>query len=205
MKVPQTCEYIYEKLLNDLEDSILNDDKIIKLLKNNPSKGLSCAIDNYGPLVKTIALRILGYDNQQDLEECVSDVFVELWKSIKNYDENKGSLKNYIISIARFVSINTYNRKLIKEPLIPLEENEFELDTDLETETFKTINKEIIKETLNNMPHPDKEIFIRRYYLYESVKEIASYLNMNDKAVENRLYRGKEKLKAALINNGIIL
>lgn len=183
----------------------MNDDKIIKLLKYNPSKGLSLAIDTYGALVKTIAVRIIGYENQQDIEECVSDVFVELWKSIDNYDENKGKLKNYLISIARFVSINAYNRKLNKEQLIPLEENEFEFEMDLENETFKTINKEIIKTTLNNLSQPDKEIFIRRYYLYESVKEIASYLNINDKSVENKLYRGKEKLKTSLINNGIIL
>lgn len=184
---------------------MLNDDKIIKLLKQNPSKGLSIAIDVYGPLVKTIAVRILGYENSRDIEECVSDVFVELWKSIKNYDENKGMLKNYIISIARYISINAYNRKLDKNQLIPLEENDIDTELDLDNEAFKNINREIIKETLNSMPHPDKEIFIRRYYLYESVKEISSYLNLNDKAVENKLYRGKEKLKSALINNGIIL
>ncbi len=183
----------------------MNDDKIIKLLNHNPSRGLSLAIDTYGALVKTIAVRILGYENQQDIEECISDVFVELWKSIKNYDKNKGTLKNYIISIARYVSINAFNRKINKNQLIPLEENEIEAEHDLDDEAFKSVNKKIIKETLNGMPHPDKEIFIRRYYLYESVREIASKLNLNDKAVENKLYRGKEKLKSALINNGIIL
>lgn len=205
MKIIVLCEYINGKLLKSLEDVILNDDKIIKLLKQNPSKGLSCAIDTYGALVKTIAVRIIGYENQRDIEECVSDVFVELWKSIDNYDENKGILKNYIISIARFVSINAFKRKLNKEQLIPLEENELEFELDLENEVFKTINKDIIKETLNSLPQPDRDIFIRRYYLYESIKEIASSLNLNDKAVENKLYRGKDKLKTSLINNGIIL
>lgn len=183
----------------------MNDQKLIKLIKTNPSKGLSKAIELYGPLVKTIVVRIIGYENKQDVEECVSDVFVELWKSIYKFNSDKGLLKNYLISIARHVAINTFNRKLIKHEVIPLEEDDLELELDLTNEVSKIINKNIIKETLENLPQPDKDIFIRRYYLFESVKEIAASLNLSPKAVENKLYRGKEKLKATLINKGIIL
>ena len=76
---------------------------------------------------------------------------------------------------------------------------------DLDNEVSKSINKEIIKDTIDNLPHPDKEIFIRRYYLFEPVKEIAEFLNLTPKTVENKLYRGKDKLRTALINKGIIL
>ncbi|MDF2677218.1 MAG: hypothetical protein K0Q97_1536 [Bacillota bacterium] len=182
----------------------MNDDKLVKLLKKNPSKGLSCAIDIYGALVKTIVTRILGYENQQDIEECVSDVFVELWKSINNFNKEKGIFKNYIISIARHISINTYNRKIKKNLATTLEED-LEFNIDLNDEVTKSINKKIIKDTLKNLPQPDKDIFIRRYYLYESVKDIAFSLDINPKTVENKLYRGKEVLKQALINNGIII
>ncbi|MFA9422380.1 MAG: sigma-70 family RNA polymerase sigma factor [Sedimentibacter sp.] len=183
----------------------MNDENLIKLLKNNPSKGLSCAIDVYGSLVKTIVVRIVGYENPQDVEECVSDVFIQLWKSVENYDYSKGMLKNYIISIARYVSINAIRGKKNKGELIPLEENSLELDFDVNNEVSNSINKKIIKDTIDSLPQPDKDIFLRRYYLYEAVKDIALSLNLNSKAVENKLYRGKEKLKTALINNGIIL
>jgi RNA polymerase sigma-70 factor (ECF subfamily) len=188
-----------------LKETVMNDAELVDLLKHNPSKGLELAVDKYSGLVKTIVVRIIGYDRQEDVEETVSDVFVELWKSIDNFDSEKGQLKNYIISIARFVSLNTYNRKILKHDLIPLEEDEFEFDVDLDNEVSKSINKEIIKVTIKSLPHPDKDIFIRRYYLFESVKEIAQNLNLTPKSVENKLYRGKEKLKAALIENGIII
>ena len=183
----------------------MNDENLIKLLKKNPSKGLSCAIEQYGGLVKTIAIRIIGYENQQDIEECVSDVFVELWKSINNYDKEKGILKNYIISIARFVCINKFRRQMNHREIIPLEESGLEQDFDMDDEVSSNINKKIIKETIYNLPQPDKDIFIRRYYLFEAVKDIAASLDLNAKAVENKLYRGKEKLKDALIENGIII
>ncbi len=183
----------------------MNDDKLIKLIKQRPSKGLVSAIEQYGALVKTIVVRIIGYENHQDVEEAVSDVFVELWKSINNFNSEKGSLKNYLTSISRHVGINTYKRKLIKHEIIPIEENDLEIEIDFENEISKSINKKIIKETIDNLPHPDKDIFIRRYYLFESIKEIAFSLNLNIKIVENKLYRGKLKLKNQLINNGIIL
>jgi RNA polymerase sigma-70 factor (ECF subfamily) len=186
-------------------EGMMNDDNLIKLLKKNPSRGLSCAIDQYGGLVKTIAVRIIGYENQQDIEECVSDVFVELWKSIDNYNKDKGILKNYIISIARFVCINKFKRKMNHTEIIPLEESGLELDFDMDDEVSAGINKKIIKDTIYSLPQPDKDIFVRRYYLYENVKDIADNLGLNAKMVENKLYRGKEKLKVALLENGIII
>jgi len=99
---------MYEKLLQEKD---MNDEKLVKLINHNPSKGLSAAIEQYGPLVKTVIVRIIGYDKHQDAEECVSDVFVELWKSIDNYNPDKGLFKNYIISIARHVGLNAYRRK----------------------------------------------------------------------------------------------
>lgn len=183
----------------------MNDEKIIHELKQNPSKGLESAVEAYSGLVKTIVVRILGYENRRDVEECISDVFVQLWKSIDNYDKSKGLFKNYIISIARYVSINTCKRKILRHELIPIEENDLELDLDLDNEVSKEINKKIIKDAIDDLPQPDKDIFIRRYYLYESIKEIAESLNLNTKAIENKLYRGKEKLRTVLINNGIIL
>ena len=181
----------------------MKDDKLVRLIKKRPNEGLNTAIDIYAPLVKTIVARIIGYENRRDIEECISDVFVELWKSIDNFDIKKGILKNYLISVSRNVAINYYRRKLNKQVLIPIEENELDLDFDIDNDLYANVNKTIIHDTLDEFGEPDREIFVRRYFLYESVNEIASNLNVNSKFVENKLYRGKVKLKEMLINKGI--
>jgi len=181
----------------------LKDDKLVKLIKNRPDEGLNKAIDIYAPLVKTIVARIIGFENKRDIEECISDVFVELWKSIDNFDNKKGILKNYLISVSRNVAINYYRRKLDKHELISIDENEIDLGFNLDNNLFDNLNKEIIQNTLNELGEPDRQIFIRRYYLYESVKEIANELKVNTKLVENKLFRGKAKLKEILVNKGI--
>ena len=45
---------------------------------------------------------------------------------------------------------------------------------------------------------PDREIFLRRYYLLQSVREIAAALGMSAGAVNVRLHRGRERLRRAL-------
>lgn len=182
----------------------MNDENLIRLLKSDLSKGISQAIDIYGGMVKTIVTRKLGSNNLQDIEECVSDVFVELWKSLDKYELDKGSLKNYIISITRFVSINKYNRYIKKENTIKLDES-FEDYINIENEVYNSINKNIVKDAINSLDYPDKEIFIRRYYLFETVKSIAENLELNMKFVENKLYRSKKTLKEILLDKGIIL
>lgn len=184
----------------------MNDEKLVTLIKHNPSKGMVAAIEQYGPLVKTVIVRIIGYEKQQDAEECVSDVFVELWKSIGNYNPDKGLLKNYIISIARHVGLNAYRRKIMKDELMPLDENLEDMDwPDMTNELSRTLNETIIKETIINLPYPDREIFLRRYYLFEPVKEIAASLELSPKAVENKLYRCKAGIREELLKKGIIL
>ncbi len=194
---------MYEKLLQEKD---MDDEKLVTLIKHNPSKGMAAAIEQYGPLVKTVIVRIIGYEKQQDAEECVSDVFVEIWKSIDNYNPDKGLLKNYIISIARHVGLNAYRRKIMTNELMPLDENLEDMDwPDMTNELSRTLNETIIRETINNLPYPDREIFLRRYYLFEPVKEIAASLELSPKAVENKLYRCKAGIRKELLNKGIIL
>lgn len=183
----------------------MDDKKLLKLLKRNPNDGIDKAIEIYAPLVKTIVIRILGSENKQDIEECISDIFVKLWKSIDRYDADKGSLKNYIISISRFTAIDYYRRIIKNYDLLSIEENEIDANINLDKEVSKNINKEIINKTLNELKEPDREIFIRRYFLYEPVKSIAEKLNLSTKLVENTLYRGKQKLKDILLQNRIIV
>lgn len=184
----------------------MEDYQLIELLRNNPSSGLLLAMKQYGGLARYILTQILGEDHKEDVEECLSDVFCELWKSIDRYDSSKGSLKNYIIGIARYKGIRLY-KKICKDQkhLIPIEENNLEMNLDLTHEVSQKINVKILNETLLELGEPDREIFIRRYFLFEKVKDIAVFLKLEPKTVENKLFRGKAKLKKALLERGITL
>ena len=58
----------------------ITDDALIKEIKEYPEQGLRKALGIYGGAVKTICGNILGRDKKSDIEECISEVFFQLWK-----------------------------------------------------------------------------------------------------------------------------
>ena len=53
-------------------------------------------------------------------------------------------------------------------------------------------------ETIKKLGEPDSEIFIRKYYLGESTKEISKVLKIKGNTIDKRVSRGLGKLKKLL-------
>jgi len=95
----------------------MKDDQLITLIKSNPQEGLSTTIDLYGGTVKWIILKILGNYDCQYIEECVSDVFVKLWKNLDNFDSTlnislKSYMKRFQNQIGRYLFLGTIFRSV---------------------------------------------------------------------------------------------
>lgn len=193
--------YMYEDLAR--REIRMEDSTIIFLLKNRPSEGLLEATNEYGGLVKAIVLKIL-LNSPEDVEECIADTFVALWKNVNSINLYKGSLKSYLACIARNTAINRYN-KLKREAVDYMEDKKHEISSDenIEDALLMRSDIEILQDLLKDMRQPDKEIFFRRYFLFERVKAIASRLGLTEKIVENKLFRGKKKLRKQLTERGV--
>ena len=64
-------------------------------------------------------------------------------------------------------------------------------------------DEEILHECIRDMAEPDRSIFIYRYFYGFKIKQIAKIIKLSQKKIENTLFRGKEKLRTALIKGGI--
>lgn len=182
------------------------DNQLILLIKSNPQEGLSKAMDLYGGSVKWIISKILGYSNSEDIEECMSDVFVKLWKNIDRFKaDNKTSLKSYLYGIARYTAIDYLRKSQASLEIVSLEENDIGFFVDFTDELARETNSRIIQEAVDSLPEPDRKIFILRYFLQQRINSIADSLSLSPKTIENKLYRGKKMLREALIERGIII
>lgn len=65
------------------------------------------------------------------------------------------------------------------------------------TEDFKfnENNYEDIHELINNMPTPEREIILLKYFEGFTLKEISHMLSMNENTVKTKLYRALELLR----------
>lgn len=182
------------------------DKEIIHLLKTDSSEGLRQAIAKYRGGVYAVCLRVLA-GRAMDAEECVADTFTRVWKAAQKgqVDENTDTFKGFIYSTARNTAITRY-KKLAREQTLPLEDAEYIMaDENVAELVVKKETSARLQKAILDMQEPDRQIFFRRYFLFESVKEIARQTGCTETQVKNRLYRAKPDLQASLKERGICL
>jgi RNA polymerase sigma-70 factor, ECF subfamily len=172
--------------------------KLMNALRSQCPSALEQLMDRYGNSVYGLVSRILaGIGQTEDMEECVSDVFLATWKRIEQYDAEKGSLRTWILLLAKYLALDA-RRKLLRQP--GMEEFIDKVSRGQSLEETVLTKEAMVEMTAwaNSLPDPDRTIFYRRYYYYESVEQIAIELKLTSKAVENRLYRLRKSLKSSL-------
>lgn len=174
----------------------MDDRKICKLLKTAPEQGLYELISKYDAYVRSITRRVLVNCNQ-DIEECVADTFIAIWKRKESIDTDLGSIKGLLACIARNTAINRYNH-LIKEKVIDIECESLAAEDEIESLIEDIYQNEVIALMLDILKDHHKEIFIRRHILMETINEISSDMKMDERQIRNSLYQSKIKLRNSL-------
>lgn len=185
-------------------DHPLADRRLAALLQNDPQRGLAAVIHRYGGAVRTVCASILEGAGPEEVEEAVSDSFLALWKELERYDPDR-PLSSWLYGIARRTALGR-RRALGRRPFPEeLPEELPEEGPDLTDLAAERENARLLRRAVEELPQPDREIFIRRYYLYQRVREIADRLGLPEKTVENRLFRGRQRLRRELMKGGVIL
>ncbi len=180
----------------------MEDSKIVQLLKNKPSDGLYEIIKKYRSFVAAITERILR-GNQQDVEECIDDTFLYVWKAAGAADNEISNLKGYLACTARNTAINRY-RQLARLNVVDIDDIDLAEENDMLLEFENKSNAIVLQELIATMGEPDREIMIRKYFLFEKIKDIAIQTNLDESQVKNRLYRTKQKLRKQLEERNVI-
>jgi len=165
---------------------------------------LTALMRKYAPMVTAVVSGMLGAGHKRDVEEVTADVFYQLWKANK-YDESDQGMRNLLLTIARRQAINRLHSIARKKEEIADDEM---LDAELcaaglwDDEISAACDREMIRAVIDGLPPPDNDIFVRRYYYCQSVKEIARAIRKTPKFVENRLYFAKKTVRERLLAAG---
>ncbi len=182
----------------------MNEETMIKKLRQQDSEALDEAIRKYTRLVSAIICNIAGDQlTAEDVEELTEDTFIAMWYNADKLEE--GKVKAYICQIAknktknRLRDNNKHSKVVSIENMSP--EDDFLLTDDIEE---KQISMTLF-EAIDEMGEPDREIILRKYYYYQNSKQIGEVMKMNAQTVRTKLYRAKDKLKKILSERGIII
>ena len=153
----------------------MEDKEIVLGLINGEQFALDDLSRTYGKLIYGVINKILyNFSEINDVDECFNDVLITIWRNIDCYDSTKGSLRNFLISVAKYKAID-YKRKINKRG-ISLELNEEIVYTEF-NESIEVDNEEFYM-LLKTLKEEDKNIFIKNNYSInkEEYKEFLQYL-----------------------------
>ena len=111
-------------------------------------------------------------------------------------------LKGFICCIAKNKAKNQLKSVSRHQNIVSIDEMDFEDSFNVPEKIDDKIISEALKNALDEIGDPDKEIIIRHYYYYQSSTVISEKMQMKSETVKSRIKRAKEKLKKILTERG---
>lgn len=176
----------------------------IQRLKNGKEDALDYIVDNYLTLIKGTIYKVLGPLKDEGLiEECINDVFLSVWRNANKFHGDDSEFKKWLYIISKFKAIDYY-RSRVKKAEEVLEAIEVVDKSSVEDDLITMENRSEIIELINSLKRIDRDIFILKFFLGYKSEDIAIKLNITKASVDNRIYRGKRKLKEKALNLEVI-
>ena len=162
----------------------MDDQKLIELYWMRDEDAIRETAVKYGKLCTYIAKNILK--NIEDCEECVNDAYLAVWNAIPTQRPNR---------FAAFISRITRNLDELGDCV----SNEYRVESEVEKRHIEqTINIFLGKQSAEK-----RNIFIRRYWHFDSIDSICKLTGFSQSKVKSILYEMRLKLRKYLESEGI--
>ncbi|MBR5410041.1 MAG: sigma-70 family RNA polymerase sigma factor [Clostridia bacterium] len=184
----------------------MNDREIRDLLFQRDEEALRRLTEGCGRLCRRLAFDVLG--STPDAEEVLDDALLQVWNTVPPADPP--SMKSYLMLIVRSRAIDRLRSRervrrgggqgtAVLEELADLLPDSAADGRDLPD---RLALKEALAGFLKSLDENERTLFLRRYWWFTPVKEIAAEENLSVGAVKMRLARTREKLRDHLRREG---
>ncbi|MBQ7474971.1 MAG: sigma-70 family RNA polymerase sigma factor [Clostridia bacterium] len=183
----------------------MDDSEIISLFEARDEDAIPALDAAYSAYLGKIAMNVLG--NREDAEECVNETFYRAW--IRIPPARPDNLKAYLGKITRELAIDAFRarksrRNTAGEYEKAVEElGIFSISDDATERTVEgVVLRDIIASFLKAVPERERNVFIRRYFFFDSVGDIGKMYGIVEPTVKVILFRMRNKLKKKLEKEG---
>lgn len=186
----------------------MEDKEILDLYFNRDETAISATAKKYGNYCYSVAYNILY--NKEDAEESVNDTYLGAWNSIPPHKPEV--LSSFLGKITRYVSLKRHRDKhaqkrgggelsLVYEELADCIPSNHDIDAELEAkELALSINR-----FLSVLPAAERQIFVCRYWYFDSIASISRQFGFRETKVKSILFRTRTKLRDKLKKEGVMI
>lgn len=200
----------------------MEDTAIIDLFFARNESAIKEAEGKYGRRCHYVSYNILR--RREDAEECVSDTFFKAWNTIP--PTRPSMLSAFLVKITRNLSLDRLRKSSAAKRGGGAYEAAFDEIAEMVAGNFgedegvadnsatggfedDLVSGMVLSDTLNgfldNLSAENRKIFVRRYFYFAEIKEIARDFGISESKVKMSLLRSREKLKDVLTTEGFAL
>ena len=183
----------------------MTDREIVELFLARDERGIREAKSRYGKPLRGIA-RNLGM-SEQDAEELENDTYLAAWKSIPPHTPH-AYLFSFLAKIMRDLSINRLKESGRQKRSAVWVELTEEMEECLAAPEESPLEAKQLAEAasafLKTLTVEQRNVFLRRYWYFDSPNAIARQFGMTSGKVRSMLFRIRGKLRVYLQNEGIM-
>ena len=182
----------------------MDDLQIIELYFARDEHAIKETDRKYGKTCFRVANNLLS--NNEDSEECVNDTYLTVWNKIPPTRPNNFSA--FICKITRNLSLKKLElsnaMKRSADAVISLSEIEATMPDnhiapDIEDEELG----KLISAFLWSERELDRNVFLRKYWFFDSISDIAERYSLTENNVKSLLFRSRNRLREFLKKEGI--
>lgn len=183
----------------------MDDEQIIEMYLQRDEAAIVHTQDKYGVRIRTISFVITG--DRCSAEEVENDTYLRAWNSIPP-NKPYNSFFAYLAKIARNLSISVLRSKKAYKRDAVVEELSEELEqcipdkARVEDEFDGKLLSSKISAFLDTKPARNRDIFMRRYWFFDSLDSIANRFGISANNVNVILHRMRNELREYLEKEG---
>lgn len=183
----------------------MDDLQIIELYVARDERAIKETDIKYGALCFRVANDILC--SREDAEECVNDTYWNVWNKIP--PERPNNFTAFLCKFTRNLSLKkleSANAAKRSAAIVPLSELEAVLPDDrIAPDVSEEELGKLISAFLRQEKKEARDIFLRRYWFFDSIRDIAIRYSFSESKVRSVLFRTRKRLREFLRKEGIEL
>ncbi len=186
----------------------MESEKIVELYLLRNESAITETVQKYGRRLRALAFGITA--DWQTAEECENDTYLEAWNSIPPH-EPRSYLYAFLARITRHIALNCCrSRNRLKRSALICELS-FEMEqcipspSNAECRLESRLFSEAVNGFLGTLSEEKRNIFLRRYWYFDSITDISIRFSLSQSKVKTTLCRTRKQLRKYLEKEGYIL
>jgi RNA polymerase sigma-70 factor (ECF subfamily) len=178
----------------------LADEELMPLIGEKDPEAFEVFYDRHGGAAYSLAYRIVG--ERAPAEDVTQEAFISIWRSGARYDQARGSVRSWTLSIVRNRAIDALRSKAGRAPKLTFDDEailEQRPSGDLtDDEAMRRETAHEVRGALGELPGDQSKVIQLAYFGGFSHSEIAEILGVPLGTVKGRMRLGLEKIRGQL-------